>query len=100
MVKFQIDGMGRHEMIFQQSQVGVNTGPAMLFGTLYHRGSDRIELDVAIDRHQVAFGVDQTGFESPLPECAAATVTPVEGLHVALTNVAHGSGQGVRLWRG
>ena len=93
MINCQTGGTGRHERIFQQSRVGVNSGPALLFGLPDHLSPDRVAFDVAMDRHPVTLRIDQTGLEPLLPERAAAAVASIERLHTALTSVAHGAGQ-------
>ena len=100
MIKGQILGMGRHQRIVQHAHVGVNTRPAVSFGTVNHRRPNRVQFDVAVERHEVALCVYQAGFEPALPERAAAAVASIERLDVALTGVPHGQRQGARLRRG
>lgn len=89
MVLRKKDRMGCDQPILEQAQVRVHAGPAVLLRKCDHGRAHGIELDIAIDGHQVALAIDQTRLEAPLPERAGAAVALVEGLDVALPEVSH-----------
>lgn len=91
--------MWRYQRIINQTEVGVDAGPVVLPRPLGHRGSHRVELDVAVDRYQVPVAVDKAGLEAAPPWWSATTMPPMECLHVALTELAHGARQRIAFGR-
>lgn len=76
--------MGREQRIDLLAEMGVDARPGMFLRGGDHRGANRVELDVAVDRQEVSIGIDKAGFEAPFPQRPGTTVAAVEGLHVAL----------------
>lgn len=64
--------------------------PVVMFGSLDHRSTHRIELDIPIRGEQVAIRVDQAGLEASFPQRSAASMATVESSDVSLTQLAHG----------
>lgn len=62
----------------------------MMFGPLDHRGSNRVEFDVAVRGEQVAIRVDQAGLETSFPQRSAASMAAVECGDIGLAELAHG----------
>mgnify|MGYP001553729568 CR=1 FL=1 len=87
------------ERIRASAEMGVHAGPRIIFGACDHCGPHRVQLNITMYRKQIPVIVDQAGFEPALPECAAAAVLPIEGLHITLAEVAQGEGNSARLVR-
>lgn len=64
--------------------------PVVMFGSLDHGGTHRIELDIPIRGEQVVIRVDQAGLEASFPQRSAASMATVEGSDVSLTQLTHG----------
>jgi len=70
-------------------RVGAITGPAVVGGVFDYAGADWVELDVALAGEQPGLLLDQTGAIAPFPERAAASVGPVDVLHIAPAQAFH-----------
>src|SRR5262245_42780919 len=65
--------------------------PRVVRGLCNHLCTHRIELDIALAGPQVVFRIHETRPKAPLPQCADASVLPIEMLHIALAKVLHES---------
>src|SRR3712207_2754103 len=61
----------------------------MIAGESNHASAHRIQLDVATANEEVAFSLDKTGFESPLPQRSASAIGSVHVLGVELSDAFH-----------
>ena len=75
-----------------KAEVGADARPRVVLGMIGHGGTNEVEFDAAVRRHQVGFAVDNARFEAALPKRVGPAMPEVEGPHVALVKAAHGAG--------
>lgn len=71
--------MGCHKISLEQAHVDMNAGPAVPFRALDHGSANRIEFDVVVDRHRVAFAFHQAAENGV--RFTSLTQRDGEGLH-------------------
>ena len=81
--------MGSDQVVTVAQRVRTEARPGIGAGSIDHSGAHGIELDVALATQQIAFGLNDAGPETPLPQRTAAIVDAIDVLHVALSQVLH-----------
>ncbi len=90
----------RGEAFVRLSQpVGAVARPAVLRRVGHHPRPHRVELDVALARQQIAFGLHHAGFVAPFPQAAGAPVEAVGVLDVAAPERLNQTRRGARFRR-
>lgn len=80
----EIRGMRREHRAERAMGMRPVTRPAVIGGLLDHAGAHRVHFDIAQAGEQIIVLLNQTGTETAFPQAAAAPVSPVDVLHIAL----------------
>lgn len=89
--------MRREHRVERAMRMRPVTRPAVIGGLLDHAGGHRVHLDMAQAGEQIVVLLNQTGTETAFPETTAAPVSPVDVLHMALTERLHDAARRARI---
>ena len=89
--------MRREHRVERAMRMRPVTRPAVIGGLLDHAGAHRVHLDMAQAGEQIVVLLTQTETETAFPQTAAAPVSPVDVLHIALAERLHDAARRARI---
>lgn len=85
----QIQGVWREEGVDFPLCVATVAGSAIIRRMRHHISAGRVQFDVALTSKKIMFFLDKAGAKSPFPQSAAAAISLVHIMHIALSLRLH-----------